>query len=80
MKPLRDPLRSLIYVAAERAVKEVFVDGRHVVVDGEVPAFDLTAALDRLEAAQRRAEEAFEDLDFARRRHDEASPMVFPPA
>ena len=80
MKPLRDPLRSLIYVAAERAVKEVFVDGRHVVVDGEVPAFDLTAALDRLEAAQRRAEEAFKDLDFAGRRHDEASPMVFPPA
>ena len=78
MKPLRDPLRSLIYVAAERAVKEVFVDGRHVVVDGDVPAFDLTAALDRLEAAQRRAEEAFKDLDFAGRRHDEASPMVFP--
>jgi cytosine/adenosine deaminase-related metal-dependent hydrolase len=78
MMPLRDPLRSLIYVAAERAVRDVFVDGRHVVVDGEVPAFDLADALARLEAAQRRAEEAFQGLDFADRRHDEASPMVFP--
>jgi len=78
MKPLRDPLRSLIYVAAERAVRDVFVDGRHVVIDGDVPAFDLPAALEALEAAQRRAEEAFQKLDFANRRHDEASPMVYP--
>ena len=77
MKPVRDPLRSLIYVAAERAVRDVFVDGRHVVVDGDVPAFDLPAALETLEAAQRRAEIAFQKLDFAGRRHDEASPLVF---
>ncbi|MEM9551106.1 MAG: amidohydrolase family protein [Pseudomonadota bacterium] len=80
MKPVRDPLRSLIYVAAERAVRDVFVDGRHVVVNGDVPAFDLPDALARLEAAQRRAEIAFQGLDFAGRRHDEASPMVFPVA
>lgn len=77
MMPLRDPLRSLIYVAAERAVRDVFVDGRHVVVDGEVPAFDLPDALARLEAAQRRAEAAFATLDFAGRTHDEASPFVY---
>lgn len=77
MMPLRDPLRSLIYVAAERAVRDVFVDGRHVVVDGEVPAFDLADALARLEAAQRRAEEAFRGLDYADRPHDVASPLVY---
>ncbi|WP_102108452.1 amidohydrolase family protein [Oceaniglobus roseus] len=77
MMPVRDPLRSLIYVAAERAVKDVFVDGRHVVVDGEVPAFDLPAALEKLEAAQRRAEEAFRTLDFAGRTHDQASPFTY---
>ena len=27
MRPMREPLRSLIFVAAERAVKDVFVDG-----------------------------------------------------
>ena len=78
MMPVRDPLRSLVYVAAERAVRDVFVDGRHVVVGGEVPAFDLASALERLEAAQRRAEDAFTGLDFAGRRHDEASPMTYP--
>lgn len=78
MMPVRDPLRSLIYVAAERAVRDVFVDGRHVVVDGVVPAFDLEDALQRLEAAQRRAEAAFQGLDFAARPHDVASPMVYP--
>lgn len=77
MKPLRDPLRSLIYVAAERAVRDVFVDGRHVMVDGDVPAFDLPAALEVLEAAQRRAELAFTELDYAGRRHDEAVPYVY---
>jgi cytosine/adenosine deaminase-related metal-dependent hydrolase len=77
MMPLRDPLRSLIYVAAERAVRDVFVDGRAVVVDGTVVAFDLPDALARLEAAQRRAEDAFQGLDFANRRHDEASPYVY---
>lgn len=77
MMPVRDPLRSLIYVAAERAVRDVFVDGRHVVVDGMVPAFDLPDALARLQEAQRRAEAAFKGLDYAGRTHDQASPMVY---
>jgi cytosine/adenosine deaminase-related metal-dependent hydrolase len=78
MMPVRDPLRSLIYVAAERAVRDVFVDGRAVVADGRVLAFDMDDALARLEAAQRRAEAAFQGLDYASRRHDEASPMAYP--
>lgn len=77
MMPVRDPLRSLIYVAAERAVRDVFVDGRHVVIDGDVPAFDLAQALTRLQAAQRRAEAAFQGLDYADRLHDDASPYVY---
>lgn len=80
MMPLRDPLRSLIYVAAERAVRDVFVDGRQVVVAGEVQGFDLEASLERLQDAQRRAEKAFRGLDYANRQHDEASPMVYPSA
>ncbi|PWJ20904.1 amidohydrolase family protein [Jannaschia seohaensis] len=77
MMPVRDPLRSLIYVAAERAVRDVFVDGAHVVQDGETPQIDLASALERLEAAQRRAEAAFQGLDYADRRHDEASPYTY---
>jgi cytosine/adenosine deaminase-related metal-dependent hydrolase len=78
MMPVRDPVRSLVYVAAERAVRDVFVDGRQVVEDGRALAFDLPDALSRLEAAQRRAEEAFRGLDYAGRTHDAASPMTYP--
>ncbi|MEM6761835.1 MAG: amidohydrolase family protein [Pseudomonadota bacterium] len=78
MRPLRDPLRSLIYTAQERAVRTVFVDGKKVVADGKALAFDFDDALDRLEAAQRRAEQTFKTLDFAGRSHREASPFVYP--
>ncbi|MFV0492190.1 MAG: amidohydrolase family protein [Pseudorhodobacter sp.] len=77
MRPVRDPLRSMIYVAAERAIRDVFVDGRQVVADGKVAAFDLPAALDRLEAAQRRAETEFTPRDYARRSHLQASPLSY---
>ncbi|QYX57186.1 amidohydrolase family protein [Roseovarius sp. SCSIO 43702] len=77
MRPVRDPLRSLIYVAGERAVRDVFVDGRQVVADGKVEAFDLEDATARLEEAQRRAEEQFRQLDFAGRSHLEASPLAY---
>ncbi|WBU57671.1 amidohydrolase family protein [Paracoccus sediminicola] len=77
MRPLRDPLRSLIYVAAERAVRDVFVDGRQVVSDGKVAAFDLSDATARLEEAQRRAEECFTGLDFAGRHPRDVSPLTY---
>ena len=77
MRPVREPIRSLIYAAAERAVRDVWVDGRQVVADGRALAFDLDDALDRLEAAQRRAEAAFRQLDPQGRTHDQASPFVY---
>ncbi|MFN3938817.1 MAG: amidohydrolase family protein [Gemmobacter sp.] len=80
MRPVRDPLRSMIYVAAERAVRDVFVDGRQVVRGGRCLAFDLADATARLEEAQRRAEEQFRQLDFAGRSHLEASPLTYPVA
>jgi 5-methylthioadenosine/S-adenosylhomocysteine deaminase len=55
MRPLYDPIRSLIYSAGERAVRHVFVDGRQVVRDGKTLAFDYADASARLELAQRRA-------------------------
>jgi cytosine/adenosine deaminase-related metal-dependent hydrolase len=78
MQPVRDPLRSMIYTAAERAVRHVFIDGVQTVRDGRVLTFDLPAALERVEAAQRRAESGFRQLDFAGRTHAEASPFAYP--
>src|SRR5207244_1959914 len=53
MQPDRDPLKSLIYHAADRAVREVFVDGHQVVADGRVLTLDQAAAGHRLRAARR---------------------------
>ena len=58
-------------------MRDVYVDGRQVVKDGDCVAFDLDRALDGLEAAQRRAEAMFRQLDFAGRSHAEAAPYVY---
>jgi len=78
MRPLYDPIRSLVYSAAERAVRHVFVDGRQVVKDGKALAFDYADAVARLEAAQRRAIEHVPSLDWGKRSAIEVMPPTFP--
>jgi cytosine/adenosine deaminase-related metal-dependent hydrolase len=80
MRPLRDPVRSMIYSAAERAIRTVFVDGKKVVDGGKVLTMDLDAASVKLEAAQRRAEAGVKGLDWAKRDHMKISPLMFPAA
>lgn len=76
MRPVRDPVRSLIYAAADRAVRHVFIDGREVVKDGRVTTLDIAGATEQLEAAQRRAEPKVASLDWAHRSHLELSPLT----
>ncbi len=78
MMPLREPLRSLIYLAADRAVRDVYVDGRQVVADGKVLTMDYAAASRVLEAAQKRSLARTPGLDWAGRSADEMAPMVLP--
>ena len=54
MMPARDPLRSLIYSAAERAVRDVYVDGDRVVADGRAVHLQPVEAAGRLAEAQAR--------------------------
>jgi 5-methylthioadenosine/S-adenosylhomocysteine deaminase len=75
MQPARDPLRSFVYHAADRAVKEVFVDGRQVVADGQVLTLDQKAAGGRLRAAQQRMEEAAPGRDYRGRSAAEITPL-----
>ncbi|NKB54811.1 MAG: amidohydrolase family protein [Alphaproteobacteria bacterium] len=77
MMPLREPLRSLIFVAADRAVRDVYVDGVCVVKEGRPLNIDLSAASDALEAAQQRSMERVPELDWAGRDAEALSPMVF---
>jgi 5-methylthioadenosine/S-adenosylhomocysteine deaminase len=78
MRPMREPLRSLMYVACDRAVRDVYVDGQQVVADGRLLTFDLDAANEALEAAQQRSLARTPTLDWAGRTADEMSPMVYP--
>jgi 5-methylthioadenosine/S-adenosylhomocysteine deaminase len=54
MRPVRDPLRSLVYSAADRAVRDVYVDGAQVVRGGRVLTLDAADAHGRLQEAQER--------------------------
>lgn len=77
MRPVRDPVRSLIYAAADRAVKTVFVGGAKVVDDGRVLTMDHAKATFELERAQRRAEPGVAKSDWAGRDHATISPLMF---
>ena len=77
MKPCREPLRSLIYVAAERAVKDVFVDGRRVVENGRVLTLDYASAKEALDQAQKRSLAGMQSLDYASRTAEQVSPLTF---
>ncbi len=77
MMPVREPIRSLVFAACDRAVRDVFVDGRQVVKDGEVTTIDLRSALGELQAAQARSMRNIPGLDWAGRTADQLSPMVF---
>ena len=78
MKPCREPLRSLIYVAAERAVKDVYIDGQLVVTKGEVQGLNYEAASQALHEAQSRTLKNVANLDWANRGAEEISPLTFP--
>jgi cytosine/adenosine deaminase-related metal-dependent hydrolase len=78
MRPVRDPLRSLVFTAAERAVRDVYVGGAQVVRDGRVLTLDHEAALARLDGARQRAEAEVPERDWAGRTGEELSPLTLP--
>jgi cytosine/adenosine deaminase-related metal-dependent hydrolase len=78
MMPMREPLRSLLYVAADRAVRDVYVDGQRVVAEGRCLAIDVAAAAAALEEAQKRSMREAKRRDWAGRGVDELAPMVLP--
>src|SRR5262249_19760647 len=78
MVPARDPLRSLLFHAADRAVRDVFVDGRQVVAEGKVLTLDQGAAAERLIDAQRRMLKDAPRRDYRGRNAEEISPLSLP--
>ena len=78
MRPSRDPIRSLVYAAADRAVHTVFIDGHMVVHEGDVTSLDYRNAAAQVDEAQRRAEKLVPERDLvAHRSAREMSPLSF---
>jgi cytosine/adenosine deaminase-related metal-dependent hydrolase len=78
MQPARDPLRSFVYHAADRAVRDVFVDGQQIVADRRVLTLDEAGATGRLRAAQQRMEALAPTRDYRGRGADEITPLSLP--
>jgi cytosine/adenosine deaminase-related metal-dependent hydrolase len=78
MMPARDPLRSFVYHAADRAVRDVFVDGQQVVAGGKVLTMDQEAAAERLTAAQAHLMSTVPQRDYLKRTADQITPLSLP--
>ena len=75
LQPLYDPLKSLIFSGLERAITDVFVDGRQVVRDGVVTTIDMQAAAEAMNRGQRDALSRAPAGDHAHR----PTEVIFPP-
>jgi 5-methylthioadenosine/S-adenosylhomocysteine deaminase len=75
MQPMRDPLRSFVFHAADRAVRTVLVQGEVVLQDGEPLHLDSRAAAGKLSEAQARMIRDTPKLDYAQRAGDAISPL-----
>ena len=78
MRPARDPLRTFLFEAADRAVREVFVDGRPVVENGRPLHLDPEEAAGRLEVSQARMLAESPARDFLGRVGDDIAPHSLP--
>jgi cytosine/adenosine deaminase-related metal-dependent hydrolase len=80
LAPGNDPIRTMVFNAAERPVKDVYVGGDQVVANGRVLTIAEAAMAQAMTAAQRRALEAYPGFDRAGRAAEEVAPPVFPMA
>jgi len=78
MTPLRDPVKNLVYNAADEDVDRVYVNGRLVVDGGRVLAADERAILGALQAAGERMWPRMAKADWAGRSADQLSPQTYP--
>jgi 5-methylthioadenosine/S-adenosylhomocysteine deaminase len=78
MQPARDPLRSFVFHAADRAVRTVLVNGEVVLRDGAPVHLDPTAAMERLAEAQASMLRDSVKHDYAGREAEAIAPLSLP--
>jgi 5-methylthioadenosine/S-adenosylhomocysteine deaminase len=80
MQPLYDPLRSLIYTAADRAVRDVFVDGVQRVGGGRVLSIDMQAMAMEVNATQKEFLPGASGRHWGKKMLEQIAPRTLPMA
>lgn len=80
MLPLYDPIRSLVFSACDRAVKDVFVGGRKVVADGNVITVAHQQIADEVSKIQAQVVADIPNRDRKKRTAEQVAPLTFPSA
>ncbi len=78
MQPMRDPIRSLLHHAADRAVRDVIIDGKKVVENGKVKTLNYLGTSNKIEQVRQRMEGKLPQYVDAGRGVEELSPLAFP--
>ena len=78
MTPLRDPIKNIVYNAADEDIDRVYVGGRLVVDGGRVLAANEKAILEALQAGGDRMWPRMAKHDWAGRSADQLSPPTYP--
>lgn len=78
MLPLYDPIRSLVFSACDRAVKDVFVGGRKVVADGKVLTVPHQQTASAVSEIQARVVADIPNRDRKKRTAEQVAPLTFP--
>ena len=76
---IRDPIKNIVYNAADEDTDRVYVNGRVVVDGGRVLAADEAAILAALQAGGERMWPHMGTHDWAGRAADQLSPPTYPP-
>ncbi|MDL2264111.1 amidohydrolase family protein [Synergistaceae bacterium OttesenSCG-928-I11] len=78
MRPLRDPIKALVYCGQSANINKVFVDGNLLVDGNKVVGVDEEALGMEIQRAAEGMYSRVKDKDWAGRTHEELSPMSFP--
>lgn len=77
MQPVYDPLRSLIFSACDRAVKDVYVGGRKVVADGTILTVDHRKQAEKVSEIQARIAADMPNRDRRKRSASDIAPLSY---
>ncbi len=77
MQPDYDPIRSIVYSANDRAIMDVYVDGRQVVGGGEIMHFNTDEDIEMLRRGQAEVIATANQRDWAGRDLEDLSPRVY---